>query len=53
MGYIDAQGRPELIAKPFIKKGAASGRVVTQEDRKAAAPTTPTAANFPNGDRRP
>lgn len=28
MPYTDAQGRPELIAAPFITKGTARGRVV-------------------------
>lgn len=28
MGYIDAHGRPELVAQPFIAKGAAAARVV-------------------------
>lgn len=27
MGYTDAQGRPEWIAQPFIKKGTAASRV--------------------------
>jgi hypothetical protein len=31
MGYIDAQGRPEWTAQPFVKKGTAQGRVVPPE----------------------
>lgn len=28
MGYTDAHGRPELVAQPFIKRGAAVYRTV-------------------------
>jgi hypothetical protein len=29
MGYTDKQGRPELIAKPFISRGPATYRTVS------------------------
>jgi hypothetical protein len=28
MGYTDSQGRPELVAQPFIKQGSASYRTM-------------------------
>jgi hypothetical protein len=28
MGYTDSQGRPELVAQPFIKQGSASYRTI-------------------------
>jgi hypothetical protein len=32
MGYTDKHGRPELVAQPFIYKGAAEARVVDTSD---------------------
>jgi hypothetical protein len=42
MGYTDSQGRPELIAQPFIKQGSAGYRTVATppapEQGRAAEP---------------
>lgn len=32
MGYTDKHGRPELVAQPFVYKGAAEARVVDTSD---------------------
>lgn len=32
MGYTDKHGRPELVAQPFIKKGASNWRVVDDSE---------------------
>lgn len=32
MGYTDKHGRPELVAQPFVYKGAAAARVVDTSD---------------------
>lgn len=41
MPYTDAQGRPELIAEPFVKKGAVASRVVATSaaDGQEVSPT--------------
>lgn len=36
MGYIDAQGRPEIVAQPFVKMGTAQPRVVSKTENDTA-----------------
>lgn len=48
MGYTDAHGRPELVAQPFIAKGAAAARVVDTSD---VDDTEETAAATDDGDQ--
>lgn len=46
MGYTDKHGRPELVAQPFIKRGASSWRVVddsaVEKDQTQDEPATTT-----------
>lgn len=45
MGYTDAQGRPEWIAQPFIKKGSAAARVLDTSGVVDDPGTAPGPAN--------
>jgi hypothetical protein len=45
MGYTDSQGRPELVAQPFIKQGSASYRTIVAPaagDQPADQPEEPS-----------
>jgi hypothetical protein len=41
MAYTDAQGRPEIIADPFLKMGPAAWRPAPVGDADPAAETPP------------
>lgn len=50
MTYTDAQGRPELVAQPFISRGTATYRIVSTPTSENAEPDDATGDQAPPSD---